>query len=337
MRKHSKLICMTALMATMLALNGCGKKQSNKKVEVSVEEYQQLTYNTELVVRGDIEPTLELKLKANDFEKKIYYPALNEMEVQSVNVSVGDTVSKGTVMVEFKSGELGEKIEEYRTRVTEDELLLDHYNRLAKIDTTMDYSNDIQSIKDDMEIAQLYMKELEARLEGYNIVAEGSGVVSIVSEILDYGIVDAQDGIITVKYGTGEFSTTTSDDYDFKVGDVFTATFGMASLDMELIDITEDGKDADGNTIRSLLFQAKGDAGTVSSYDTMYMNIEKTVLKNVIYVPKDAVIEIDEKYYVYVMDDRGMRHGVEVTVGDTADGFTVIKTGLSEGDRVVIN
>ncbi|MCM1272049.1 MAG: efflux RND transporter periplasmic adaptor subunit [Clostridium sp.] len=337
MRKYPKIICMTAMLAAMLALNGCGKKEQDKKVQVSVEEYQPVTYNTELVVRGNIEPALELKLKANDYEKKIYYPALNEMEVQSVNVSVGDIVSKGTVMVEFKSGELGDQIEQYRTRVAEDELLLDHYNRLSKIDTATDYSDSIQNIKDDMEIAQLYMNELEARIESYNIVAEGNGVVSVVSEILDYGIVDAQDGIITVKYGTGEFSTTTSDDYDFKLGDVFPATFGMASLDMELIDIQESGTDADGNTIRSLTFQAIDDDGSASSYDTLYMNIEKTALRDVIYVPKDAVMEIDERFYVYVMDDRNMRHGIEVTVGDTADGFTVIKNGLSEGDKVVID
>lgn len=337
MRKYPKMICMTAMMAAMLALSGCGKKEQNKKEQISVEEYQQVTYDTELVVRGNIEPTLELKLKANDYEKKIYYPALNEMEVQSVNVSVGDTVSKGTVMVEFKSGELGDQIEEYRTRVAEDELLIDHYNRLAQIDTATDYSNDIQEIKADMEIARLYMNELEARLEGYNIVAEGNGVVSIISEILDYGIVDAQDGIITVKYATGEFSTTTSDDYDFKLGDVFPATFGMASLDMELIDIEESGTDADGNTIRNLTFKALNDDGSVSSYDTMYMNIEKTALKDVVYVPKDAVMEIDKKFYVYVMDDRNMRHGVEVMVGDTAGGYTVIKKGLSEGDKVVVN
>ena len=45
----------------------------------------------------------------------------------------------------------------------------------------------------------------------------------------------------------------------------------------------------------------------------------------------------DSKKYVYVLDEDGYRDAVEVTVGDTVDDYTIIKTGLKAGEQVVIN
>lgn len=39
---------------------------------------------------------------------------------------------------------------------------------------------------------------------------------------------------------------------------------------------------------------------------------------------------------VYVLDEDGFRHGVQVQTGATIDGYTVIEDGLKEGDKVVI-
>ena len=40
---------------------------------------------------------------------------------------------------------------------------------------------------------------------------------------------------------------------------------------------------------------------------------------------------------MYVLDEDGYRDAVEVTVGDTVDDYTIIKTGLKAGEQVVIN
>lgn len=338
MLSKSKKICLMAGAAFIsVAFTGCKSEEHYEKPKTAIEEYQPWTYDTADVARGDIEPSVELKLKATENEKKTYYPVLDEMEVESVNVSEGDAVSQGTVMVTFKAGDLGEKIEQYKTRLEEDELLIDHYGRLAEIDKNTDYSEDIKLIKDDMEISRLYIQELEAILEGYNIVAEGDGIVTGVSPALEYGIVWAGTGVVTVKYGTGEFLAYTTDDFDIKEGDVFEATYANAVIDVQLTKIEADEEGEAGSVVRRLYFQALQDIGSVVSYDTLYLNINKNVIKDVLYVPEEALFQVGVKYYVYTMDDRNMRHGVEVTVGDTENGYTVIKSGLSEGDRVVID
>lgn len=60
------------------------------------------------------------------------------------------------------------------------------------------------------------------------------------------------------------------------------------------------------------------------------------MLKDVLYVSEQAVVNVGGDNYVYVMDDAGFRHGVRVQTGATIDGYTVIEDGLKEGDKVVI-
>lgn len=336
-RYVKKIYLLAGAVFFCVAFTGCQGGESYEKPETAIQEYQPWTYDTAEVARGDIEPAIELRLKSTENEKKTYFPLLDEMEVEAVNVSVGDAVSEGTVMVTFQSGDLGEKIEQYKTRLEEDALLIDHYGKLAEIDKNTDYSEDIKLIKDDMEICRLYIQELEAKLESYNIVAEGDGIVTGLSQVLDYGTVCTGDGVVTVKYGTGEFFAITEDDFDFQEGDVFEATYASAVIDVQLIKIEAGEKGEDGKVAQKLYFQALADIGSVVSYDTIYLNITKNIIKDVLYIPEEALLPVGEKYYVYTIDDRNMRHGAEVVVGDTENGYTVIKSGLSEGDRVVID
>lgn len=338
MVRKSKKICLLAGAAFFsVTFTGCGDEERYEKPKTAIEQYQPWTYDTADVERGDIEPSVELKLRASQNEKKTYYPLLDEMEVDAVNVSKGDAVSEGTVMVTFKSGDLGDQIEQYKTRLEEDELLIDHYGKLAEIDKNADYSEDIKLIKDDMEVCRLYIQELEAKLEDYNIVAEGEGIVTDVSPLLDYVVVGTESGVVTVKYGTGEFVATTEADFDFKEGDVFEATYASAVIDVQLTKIEAEEEKEDGSVMQKLYFQAMTDIGSVVSYDTIYLNISKNVIRDVLYVPEEALFQVEEKNYVYTIDERNMRHGAEVEAGDTENGYTIIKSGLSEGDRVVID
>ena len=88
--------------------------------------------------------------------------------------------------------------------------------------------------------------------------------------------------------------------------------------------------------IRNLTFRLSSMDG-IPTAESLTMKIEKPVLKNVLYVPKSAIISVEEKTYVYVVDEAGFRHGVQVEVGSTVDDYTVIKSGLLEHDKVVVD
>lgn len=333
MSKKRRILVLSIAMAGILT--SCKAKASYEKAKVVVDAYQPRAYETAIAVKGNIEPVFEFTVTAEEYESKSYTVSTDEIEVEAVNVAVGDPVSAGTVMVSFKAGDIQEKLDEYSKRLEADKLLLEHYTKLSEIDKKTDYSEQIKSIKDSIDITSMYLAEYKAKLDSYNIVAEKEGVVSMLSQTLSYGYAYAGDNLVTVKYGTGIFTATVAEDYDFKVGDVYEATFGMAALNMELTGIEELGADEEGRPERRLTFKAEGDIAGSSAYQKMNIEIHKPVVNNVLYIPKSAVFSVGDEAYVYVLDDNDMRHAVQVKTGSKVDDYIVILDGIAEGEKVV--
>ena len=335
MRKIRKRRMAAVMVLCVGLLSGCAGKTQTDDLVITIPEYEKITYTTEPVVHGDIAPVLDLRLKSEQFERKEYYPDHDEMEVDQVFVHVGDVVQNGDTLVTFSSEDITEERRQYENRVEEDALLIDHYTKLDAINQTDEHQESIEQLKKDQEIAGLYIKDLDARLEAYTIKAEGSGIVSSLSDMLDYGTVYAGDAVVTILYGSDSYTTTTEDDYAFEVGQTFTATFGVGSYEVRLTAIDVLASDTDAGMKRQLTFTLVDSAKRPSS-DSLNLEIEKNVLKNVLYVPEDAIVYVGNDNYVYVLDEDGFRHGVQVQTGATIDGYTVIEDGLKEGDKVVI-
>lgn len=335
MRKIRKRQMAAVMVLCVGLLSGCAGKTQTDDLVITIPEYEKITYTTEPVVHGDIAPVLDLRLKSEQFERKEYYPDHDEMEVDQVFVHVGDVVQNGDTLVTFSSEDITEERRQYENRVEEDALLIDHYTKLDAINQTDEHQESIEQLKKDQEIAGLYIKDLDARLEAYTIKAEGSGIVSSLSDMLDYGTVYAGDAVVTILYGSDNYTTTTEDDYAFEVGQTFTATFGVGSYEVRLTAIDVLASDTDAGMKRQLTFTLVDSAKRPSS-DSLNLEIEKNVLKNVLYVPEDAIVYVGNDNYVYVLDEDGFRHGIQVQTGVTIDGYTVIEDGLKEGDKVVI-
>lgn len=328
---------LSLIMITLLfVLSGCDEQSAQLPAQVTINEYEPKLYETIEIIRGDLAPVLELTLEARDLEKLSYFPRYDAMEIDQVYVQVGDIVTAGDVLISFKSGDIEKQIESYQAQLDQQQLLLDHYVNLSAIDTTTDYSKDIEQLKADMEVSRLYIEGLNAKLDSYSIVAEGDGMVTAIADIVNFNIVNSNDNLITVVYDDGEYYATTSDDYEFVVGDIYAATYGVADYEMELVNITEDGKDVNGNVIKTLCFREVGNEEELPGVSMMNMTINKGEMKNVIYVPDSVIKEIDGKYHVYTLDENQCKHAVYVKTGISVDGYTVIEEGLTEGDKVVV-
>lgn len=318
----------------VLMLTGCGSRGRIEKARVTVGEYEKVAYEVVEVERGDITPVLSLRLTADSFQTKSYYPLYDEMEVDSVSVSVGDEIKPGDILISFKSGNVDAQIEQYQSQVEQNNLLIEHYTKLSQLDSSVDYSEDLKRLEEDTRVANLYIQELQARLDSYNICAEDYGSVYLLSDMLDYGVVGTSNNLITVIYRNNRFTTETTDDYAFEVGQTYVATYGVAEYELILTDIEESGKDVNGNVVRKLIFEGK-EGTNFSSRDKLTLTVNKPAMEDVIYVPKNCVFEIDEEYYVYLLDENGFREAVNVEIGDAMDEYMVIQSGLNEGDRVV--
>ena len=66
-------------------------------------------------------------------------------------------------------------------------------------------------------------------------------------------------------------------------------------------------------------------------------NVEMTVpLKNVVIIPQKATYEILEKKYVFVVDKGNIVHSREITITSEMPDLYVIKDGLSENERILL-
>lgn len=338
MKSKIRLIMTAVLVGMMITIGGCSAKKNSEMVLPTIEGYSKTVYETFEVQQGDIHPLLEIKLTAEDYNRQSYYPKYDGMKVSSVNVNVGDRVSAGDILVVFDVGDIDKELEQYQNQITEDQLLIDHYTKLAEIDSEADYSDDINALKKDIGVAQLYVQELNAKLDAYTIKAEASGSVAIISDILkNIAASDSSEltlgtsnNLITLNYGTGTYTGETDDDYKFEIGKTYKATFGVAEYPMELVNIEESGNS------KILTFKGNDEKIDYSSRDKVNLIIEKESLNNVIFVAESCVFAVDEKTYVYVVDSDGFREGREVSVGATVDGFTVIESGLEAGEKVML-
>lgn len=325
-----KKILVLVLILMMLFAVAC-KEERVALETVTIKPYEREVYETTTVMQGNVVPELNLQLSPVEKQSVSYTPPESEMEVNKVYVKAGDFVKDGDLLVSFKSGEIEKKLTEYRDELKMQELLIEHYEKLMLTDLELDYQEDIDLLRNDMIITKLYIAEESAKLEEYNIRAEGDGVVDSVSELMSMGKVNKSDCIVTVVYNTGVYESVVQDDFLFETGSIYPATSNSAVYNMELLSIEEVSDKSKKLTFKAL------DVNAVTRVAFLNLNITKEDLTDALYVEKKAVIEVEGKHYIFKVNEEGFKEGIEVEIGDVIDNYIVIKSGAEAGDRVVLN
>lgn len=325
MRKGTALF---GILILVMGMGGCGQAKT-ELMPVTLEPYERAAYETTEVLKGDITPKLDLNLSAVSKENVKYTPPYDGIQVDEVYVQAGDLVKEGDKLISFKSSENEEKISEYQDELKMQQLLLEHYEKLAQTDKGTDYKEDIEQLKKDMEVTKMYIAELNEKMTSYTIKAEGTGVVETVSDLVNYEKVDMKDKLIYVCYNTGEYYTHCSDDYPFVIGETYMATYRDIECEIELYEMEESDHE------KTLYFRAK-DLGQVVLANYMDLHIQKTSIKDAVYVEKEALLQIEDKNYLFTLNEEGFKQAHEVEIGNWIDGYVVIKSGINPGDRVVI-
>jgi hypothetical protein len=308
-------------------MTGCALEQDKTSAALhEPDSYEKLTYRTAEVSTGTLYPEFTLTLNAEGRETKYYGSTADDLEVERVYVSVGDKVKKGDQLVSFRSDAIEESIENYQEQIQQNRLLIEHYTKLMKIDDSADYEADIASLEEDNEVTELYLEEAKEKLKRYQLVAEASGTITAIDEYLQNGMYRSGNKLITEVCGTGNYTTRNTENYAFVEGDVYTAKSGVVSYDLKLTKVEGD----------LLTFAPVSDMSAVSDEDTLLMTMEKPKLRDVVYVESAAVYTVEDRNFVYVLDEDGFRDVVWVTVGDTVDGYDVITEGLSGGEKVTL-
>lgn len=330
-RKIRSMRAVSLLVSTGLLLGGCGSGGQQAAV-IEQEPYEKMTYQTAEVQRGDLNPSITLTLSAEGYEQIKYNATSAELKLDKLHVSVGDRVQKGDLLVSFEAESIDLMIAGYEEQKEQNELLVEHYENLMRIDASADYTDDITNLKEDIQVARLYIEEAKSRLSDYQIVAKEAGTITEINADLRDGYYKPGATLLTEVCGTGNYSAATEDTEVFTVGETYTAEAGVASYELRLVDITEE----------ILTFEPVSDMSSVSKTNELTLTVEKPPLTDVVYVDKAAIQSVageedtQDTYFVYVMEDDGYRKAVFVTTGDQVNGYTVITQGLKGGEKVTL-
>ncbi len=321
-------IIVALVAAGLLMLTGC-KKDNMELYPVTIESYERLTYETTQVRSGDFSPEVALTLLPADKEVDIYSPPSDGVEVDTVFVKQGDYVSAGDKLISYRVGDTEDKMEQLQDELATQQYLLEHYENMAAMENDPDYQADIEQLKKDMEVTKLYISEEHAKNEAFTLKAERDGVIEQISDLVNNEKVNMNDRLIFVMYNSGEYYANTSDPYPFEVGMVVQAKYRENEYDMELISI-------EGDKSKTLLFRAKNPRDIMRA-NYMDVVIEKQSLKGALYVEQNAVLTVNDKNYVFMLNEEGYKEAVEVEVGNVVGDYIIIEEGVKAGDRVVMN
>ena len=347
--KPIKGIISCAVLSFAVLLTGCEKTDIHKIEPVSKELYQKTIPETFEVHRGDMQPTIRLKLTQNSLRYYNYSVDLDDLEFDELKVANGDYVKAGQVLCVFKSDKIEKKVEEARETLETDKLLLEHVKKLkgiyfdpektdpeikehaANIALGKTYDDQIASIEDDIKLKEIELMESQRDLDKCIVKAREDGVITYVSETIANGVVIKGKDILTEASGdVGFYTEVKNSDYQFEVGSVYKAQSPTMEMDLVITQIEE-------NNTGSITLHLN----PVSS-DVVYVSNEKfeviiplEKMTDVVYIEERYVYTaVNERRFVYVVDENGFKNPVYVEVDSVVDGMAVITSGLKGGEEV---
>ena len=343
---------------------GCTGQSMDELVPVRELSYNRVEKNTVIVQKGDITPAFDKPLELAGYEEIRYrensdeYSALEtayNITLKAVNCEVGQYVKKGDVLVSFASAELDRQIKDKQEEKRLASLELEHIKKLERIDSNTDYSAQIEGIRQQIKICELYIQDINDEYAKINIICEENGVVRYVNPSLFDGYVMPDSDLVIVSHDKGYYEAEVDDTVTFDKSGTYVAGNCDARYELKVMD-EADNDSADKTMIDDNSYNAdvSEDAGDLSYeqqnkkkvYFTPIDNnntiLEKTIqlqtklkaVKNVCYVDRQAIISKDDNEYVYVVDDKGRRRAVEVKTGDVVDNYCIILDGLKGGETV---
>lgn len=325
---------MLVLIPVFCTLAGCGSESRNELIKLERSQYQKNEYKTAIAAKGDMNPVLNLTLKPMEVDEIRYSVNETDLEVEDINVEVGDNVKAGQVLISFKSDEIKKNIDKYSSEVTKSELLLSHYERTYNIDRKDrddKYGVILQELKDSVAIAKLYLEEEQERLQACQVIAERDGIVTFISKSVLSGVVDPEAVLLIENCGRNSFYAETDDSFEFRIGDVYQAEYNEDYCSMTVVDVQEGP-----GVMHTIIFEPEYALINVSSATGLKMGVDKGNLSGIVYVDSRAICRKNNDYFVYKVVGDGYLEAQYVTLGDEVDNVTIITSGLEGGEEVAL-
>ncbi|MBQ8822139.1 MAG: hypothetical protein IJZ82_05815 [Lachnospiraceae bacterium] len=356
-----KLTCIIPLLFS-ISLGGCGQEAAvNKEIVLEAEEQQQVTYEMSPVVKGDVAQILEIDCVYKQTEEVWLSFAIDKEVITDVYVEKGDVVSKGDKLVSVDVESAKTKVDEleYRLAVTKlnyQQLLENkafdieqantdfYYTRMTKKDEENliknlenieeRYKNQIIDAEDSIYMQEKRLEEAKNYVENGTLYAPIDGIVNFLKSDLVNTPTDKGVNVVSIyDENSCYFQSTDVEAISYlDLSQTYTITCGLGKA-MREYTVKPVLRERWSKEIYFQLLDLDYDPYNITSGTIELCTEEK---KNVLTVDKSAIHTSGERYYVYILDEEGIRRMQFVEVGLWGSDVVEVLSGLEEGDYVII-
>ena len=353
------------IICAFTLFTGCGaQKEAESEPVILAQEEAPMEYTLAIASIEDV----QLKETINcvyrqTLDEEISF-SVSGKKIEKVYVNTGDAVTKGQLLAELKNGNAQEEIQRLEYQINRNKLLLQYvdvnekndidekwaqfnYNSDGTEETRVKVNKEIEELKqanrysreDYQDAIDSDQKQLDALNADVNACRVYAGIDGTVSQIMP-GIEGATStqGEIIMTVIDGSEGVFVSDAIEFapyfeegKSLEVIVGV-GMAAEPYEVIPYQRNEWNEE------MYFEVKtvGDGVVFSVGTSGKIELLTAEAKQVLTVPIISIHSADGKNFVYVVGAEGMREVRWVELGLQGNDKVEIKSGLAEGEKVVL-
>lgn len=356
---RGKRLILTGL--AMVFLTGCGQgEEIEHSVELQAETVNESTYELTPVTRGTVQQPLVINCDYSQTLEMDLYFAMDQEVITDVYVSRGDIVEKGQLLASVDVENMEKQLRELeyqlaKADLTQQQLLESREFDLEQADILFSYTpmkdEDKKALKeqkenieksyhdrlvdaaDSVEMLTQRLEQAREYLRNGNLYAPMDGVVSYLKENLEDSITDKTERIATL-YDADScmFISENVEAIPYVVlEEEYTIVCGLGKNQKEYT-VVPDMMESWGEKIYFRLLDEEYDPNVIKNGKITIIIDEA---EHVLCVDKDAVHASGEQYYVYLLDEEGIRRMQFVETGLWGVDLVEIRSGLTEGSYVI--
>lgn len=287
--------------------------------------------------------------KKSDLIKQIIYSgkveSLNTTElsyedqggkIKKLYVSAGDTVSEGDLICELDTGDLEYQIKDKELRVKKAEL----QKKILKKNKA--YQAEIDNAQVEIDILENELDALKEQQENSYLYAEGSGTVSSVTSLSTGDEIAAGETVASIVDSGSLFIAIQPTEINldrYKMKQQIKIKYDNKYYSGKVYMIPSEIPEKSEQKFEPDYVYIKFTGDKVPS--NAIGNIADAVLvldevKNVVNIPTRLIKNVNGQNIVYILNENGEKEAREVEIGLQTSTSSEIKSGLQEGDEIVV-
>ena len=356
--KKFRIFVLAAGLMISAALSGCTEEADPTQTRVIVEqEAPEVEYTLTTVNLGDIILKKDLNCTYSQINSQNLSFAVSGRIISKVYVKEGEAVKKGDLIAELAGNDREDEIERLEYQIARNKILL------AQIDDTENYELSRRWLNkmfsrgfDQTGDIENYQRENEYRREDYRdaIALDEQQLAKIKQEVKQGKIYAGIAGTVAIKKKNLEGSTSVKNEVIIEIKDNAECFFVVSdtkykeyfkegeSYDMSVLSGPGSGKykvvPYKMNEWQDQMFFSVLDMDESAMFESGNSGSLTVILdarEQVLTLPRDVVHEAEGKWYVYVINEAGIRDVKWITVGLQGNDSVEILEGLTEGEKVI--